>query len=69
MFAIELTLSRNNVDGVYNLSSVGQLIPFAIGLLGLVRSAHLVIMESLERVRFPTPDYLLKPRLRSYNVT
>lgn len=58
ILAVELTLFWNAVEGVYNLSTVGQLIPFIIGILGLVRSLHLVIMEYLEMVCFG-PNFLI----------
>lgn len=58
ILAVELTLFWNAVEGVYNLSTVGQLIPFIIGMLGLVRSLHLVIMEYLEMVCF-SPNLLI----------
>ena len=58
VLAVELTLFWNAIDGVYNLSTVGQLIPFIIGILGLVRSLHLVIMEYLEMVCF-APNSLI----------
>lgn len=51
VLAVELTLSWNSVSGVYDLSSTGQLIPFIIGLLGLIRAIHSVIMELLKAVR------------------
>ena len=50
ILAVELTLMWNLVGGVNDLGSVGQLIPFIIGLLGLVRSVHLVIMELIRIV-------------------
>ena len=57
VLAVELTLSWNSVGSVYSLSSTGQLIPFITGLLGLVRSVHLVVMEFLELVCFATNDF------------
>jgi hypothetical protein len=34
---IELTLYWNSINGVYTINTTGQLIPFVIGLLGLLR--------------------------------
>lgn len=42
---IELTLLWSSVSGVYGIASVGQLIPFIIGLVGLVRTVHLIIID------------------------
>ena len=36
--SVELTLAWNNVDGIYEISSTGQFIPFLIGVLGLGRA-------------------------------
>jgi hypothetical protein len=47
--AIELTLGWNAVKGVYVPSSTGQLIPFVVGLLGLVRNLHLIAVKLSER--------------------
>jgi hypothetical protein len=43
--AIELTLVWNHVSGVYSLTSTGQLIPFVIGLVGLLRLIHGLTVE------------------------
>ena len=69
VLAIELTLSWNSVGGIYELSSVGQLIPFVTGLLGLLRSVHLVIMESLAKVHALRPIYFLSTCFTSSLVT
>ena len=50
VLAAELTLAWNSVNNVYDLNSTGQLIPFIIGLLGLIRALHFVVMEILEAV-------------------
>lgn len=42
--AIELTLAYNSVQGVYGIDSTGQLIPFIIGVLGLLRVLNLIIV-------------------------
>jgi len=48
--AVELTLGWNNVTEVYILGSTGQLIPFVVGVLGLLRNIHLIIVRRLEQV-------------------
>lgn len=48
VIGIEMTLQWNHVTGVYTINSVGQLIPFVIGLAGFVK----VIYEPLKDVRF-----------------
>jgi hypothetical protein len=50
MLAVELTLGWNNVTGVYILGSTGQLIPFVVGVLGLLRNIHLIIVRRSEQV-------------------
>jgi hypothetical protein len=47
--AIELTLAWNGVSGIYVLGSTGQLIPFVVGVLGLVRNLHLIAVKLSER--------------------
>ena len=47
--AIELTLGWNAVTGVYVLGSTGQLIPFVVGVLGLVRNLHLIAVKLSEK--------------------
>jgi hypothetical protein len=46
VIGIEMTLQWNHVTGVYSINSVGQLIPFVIGLAGFVK----VIYEPLKDV-------------------
>jgi hypothetical protein len=48
--AVELTLAWNDVTGVYVLGSTGQLIPFVVGVLGLLRNIHLIIVRRSEQV-------------------
>lgn len=36
MLAVELIISWNNITGVYSIQSVGQLIPFIIGIVGFL---------------------------------
>ena len=47
--AVELTLAWNEVSGVYVLGSTGQLIPFVVGLLGMVRNLHLIAVKLSEK--------------------
>jgi hypothetical protein len=37
VLGIELTLYWNSISGVYTIKSTGQLIPFVIGLTGLLK--------------------------------
>ena len=37
ILAVELMLVWNNIEGIYTISSTGQLIPFIIGVVGLAR--------------------------------
>ena len=46
--SIELTIAWNEISGVYILGSTGQLIPFVVGVLGLVRNLHLIAMKMSE---------------------
>jgi len=41
----ELTIQWNDIQGVQNLSSVGQLIPFCVGVGGLVKVIWAAVME------------------------
>lgn len=47
--AVELTLAWNNVTNVYILGSTGQLIPFVVGVLGLLQNLYLVTKQLSER--------------------
>ena len=47
--AIELTLAWNSVSGIYVLGSTGQLIPFVVGVLGLLRNIHLIAIKLSEK--------------------
>ena len=47
--ATEMTLAWNNVSGVYILSSTGQLIPFVVGVLSLLRILHFIIVQISDR--------------------
>jgi len=46
VIGIEMTLHWNHVTGVYSINSVGQLIPFVIGLVGFIK----VVYEPLKEV-------------------
>jgi hypothetical protein len=45
ILAIELTLVWNEISGVYDIKTTGQLIPFVIGVLGLFKTLYLVHFE------------------------
>lgn len=38
--AIEFTLVWNKLQNIYNISSTGQLIPFIVGLAGLLKTLY-----------------------------
>ena len=42
-------MAWNNASGIYILSSTGQLIPFVVGILSLLRIVHLIIVQISER--------------------
>jgi hypothetical protein len=46
--ATELTLAWNSVSNIYVLGSTGQLIPFVVGVLGLLRILHLIAVGMSE---------------------
>ena len=43
--AVELSLYWNQITGVYTIDSTGQLIPFIIGIVGLLRLFHGLSVE------------------------
>lgn len=43
--AVELSLYWNQITGVYAINSTGQLIPFIIGIVGLLRLFHGISVE------------------------
>lgn len=45
-----MTLAWNRVTGVYVLGSTGQLIPFVVGVLGMIRNLHLIILQVSKRI-------------------
>ncbi|KAF4468670.1 hypothetical protein FALBO_4435 [Fusarium albosuccineum] len=45
ILGIELTLHWNDVTGVYDVNTTGQLIPFTIGLCGLVQILYVPLLE------------------------
>ena len=54
VLAVELSLRWNSVTGIYDIGSTGQLIPFIIGLLGLLRVIHVTIRSTDEDVSAPS---------------
>ena len=50
VLAVEFSLRWNSVTGIYDIGSTGQLIPFIIGLLGLLRVIHITIRTTDEDV-------------------
>ena len=54
VLAVELSLSWNSVRGIYDIGSTGQLIPFIIGLLGLLRVLHIIIRSTDDEVSAPS---------------
>ena len=54
VLAVELTLRWNSVIGIYDIGSTGQLIPFIIGLLGLLRVIHITMRSTYEEVNEPS---------------
>ncbi|ORY71905.1 uncharacterized protein BCR38DRAFT_480379 [Pseudomassariella vexata] len=57
MVSVELTLHCNKIIGVYTLDSIGQLIPFIIGVVGFLSLIHGI---SVERSKLVSTDVLLK---------
>jgi hypothetical protein len=47
--AIELTLIWNRARGVYNISATDQLIPFAVGLAGLLKTLFSLFLMVWEK--------------------
>ena len=54
VLAVELSLRWNSVIGIYDIGSTGQLIPFIIGLLGLLRVIHVIVRNTDEDVSAPS---------------
>lgn len=54
VLAVEFSLRWNSVTGIYDIGSTGQLIPFIIGLLGLLRVIHITIRSTDEDVSAPS---------------
>lgn len=46
IISIELSLSWNQVYRIYDIKSTGQLIPFVIGLLGLIKFVHAMSVQN-----------------------
>ena len=54
VLAVELSLCWNSVTGIYDIGSTGQLIPFIIGLLSLLRVIQITIRSTAEEVSSPS---------------
>jgi hypothetical protein len=52
ILAVELTLSWNNVTGVYSIDSVGQIIPLAGGVLNIVYAAWKINRKREDKRRY-----------------
>lgn len=63
VIAVELTLRWNAVANVYDVASTGQLIPFVIGLLGLLRALHLTAISAKEEVGQSLHNLIISFRL------
>ena len=50
LVVVELGLVWNSVSRIYAVSSTGQVIPFLIGLLGLLRNLNLLIVAWISKV-------------------
>lgn len=57
IISVESTLAWNYVSGVYDLRTTGQLIPFIIGIVGLLKLLHSI---SVHRSAVTTTDILLQ---------
>src|SRR5579862_206702 len=68
ILAIELTLKWNSVKGVYTLSSAGQLIPFVIGLSGVVQTISCIIDERFVSTYTNNPFSYMQCSFRSTRV-
>ena len=51
VLAIELTLTWNDTQGIYNISSTGQLIPFIVGLAGLLKTLFALFLVVWKKAR------------------
>lgn len=48
---VELTLTANNISGVYTLNTTGQLIPFIIGITSMVAAMREIALRYIREVR------------------
>lgn len=48
---VELTLTANNISGVYTLNSTGQLIPFIIGISSTVAAMREIALRYIRKVQ------------------
>jgi hypothetical protein len=49
VFAIELTIKWNRIRGVYVVNSTGQLIPFVIGIAGILKTLFTIVREHFKK--------------------
>ncbi|KAH6705278.1 hypothetical protein BKA61DRAFT_680029 [Leptodontidium sp. MPI-SDFR-AT-0119] len=69
--AIELTLTWNAVTNVYVLGNTGQLIPFVVGILGLVRNLHLTSIKKpnmIPTIEAPPPYWSVYLKFKLFPV-
>ena len=52
IITIELTLKYNNVNGVYELGSTGQLIPFIIGVANMGKTLNAIWVNLIKKVSY-----------------
>ena len=50
VITIELTLKFNQVSGVYDINSTGQLIPFVIGIVSMGKTLNALWVEMIKKV-------------------
>ena len=54
IITIELTLKFNNVNGVYEIGSTGQLIPFIIGIVSMGKTLNAIWVILIKKVSYVT---------------
>lgn len=47
---VELTLTANNISGVYTINTTGQLIPFIIGITSMVAAMREIALRYIREV-------------------
>jgi hypothetical protein len=55
IMAIEFTLVWNNAEGIYIITSTGQLIPFIVGLAGLLKTLFSLFLIVWYKERLSDP--------------